>query len=274
MVRCLSVHAEYRCQNRGDCCTSGWPIPDDLGGLLPMTAQGCAFHNAAQYRCEIQAAQGHHALPLACRQFPRVSVTDPRGASVTLSHYCPTALSRLETFAGELAIVTDAAAFPAGGEYVGLDARTSLPPALTPHVLMDWDSWWEWERLAIELFNCDESPREILQRLSLAVEHARTWKPGQGELITRVREAFEKASFPGPKGPGLHRALLASHAFANWTAHLGEGLRTWLRSLETVVFLLEEGWTMREIDLWLRHFADPRLLARVWSAAEREDART
>ena len=257
-----------------------------------MTAQGCAFHNAAQHRCEIQAAQGHDALPLACRQFPRVSVTDPRGASVTLSHYCPTALSLLETFAGELAIVTDAAAFPAGGEYVGLDARTSLPPALTPHVLMDWDSWWEWERLAVELFNCDEPPREIQQRLSRAVEHARTWKPGQGELITRVRDSFAMAakmtsgvvsrkrlpmSFSprraGPSGPA-ERALLASHAFANWTAHMGEGLRTWLRSLETVVFLLEEDWTMREIDLWLRHYADPRLLARVWSAAEREDART
>ena len=27
------------------------------------------------------------------------------------------------------------------------------------------------------------------------------------------------------------RAFLAAHAFANWTAHLGQGLRSWLRSL-------------------------------------------
>ena len=68
----------------------------------------------------------------------------------------------------------------------------------------------------------------------------------------------------------LTNVFLAAHVFANWTAHLGEGLRTWLRSIETVLFLLEVGWTMPEVDLWLRHYADPRLLARVWSKAECE----
>ena len=314
-VRCLSFHATYRCRNSGDCCTSRWPIPDDKGGFLPLNARGCAFHNAEAHRCEIHAALGHDALPLACRQFPRVSVNDPRGVSVALSCYCPTALGMLETLTGEIAIVENAPAFPPAGEYVGLDARASLPPALRPDVLMDWDSWWEWERRSVGLCNRDETLRQILRRLSAAVEHVRTWRPGQGELIDRVREAFVTATTsPGPEGPGLQtilnagherpglqtilnagpgrpglraiwragpsgpadssgpadRAFLASHAFANWTAHLGEGLRTWLRSLETVVFLREAGWTVREIDLWLRHFADPRLLARAWSAAERE----
>jgi hypothetical protein len=69
----------------------------------------------------------------------------------------------------------------------------------------------------------------------------------------------------------VHLRFLACHAFASWTAHLGSGLRTWLRSLETVVFLLENGWTIREIDLWLRHYADPRRLAASWSAAELHD---
>lgn len=289
MTRCLSFHAGYRCRNCGDCCTSGWPIPDDQGGLLPVTARGCAFHNADAHRCEMHATRDHDALPLACRQFPRVSITDPRGVSVTLSLYCPTAQAMLEAFNGSIAIVEHAPAFPPRGEYVGLDARTSLPPALCPNVLMDWESWWEWERLSVELCNLDESPREILARLSIAVEAVRTWRPGHGELIERVHTAFEQAASSarsqgpgfqtmetphtiwraGPSGPA-ERAFLASHAFANWTAHLGEGLRTWLRSLETVVFLLEEGWTVREVDLWLRHFADPRLLARVWGAAERD----
>jgi hypothetical protein len=284
MVRCLSVHANYRCQHSGDCCTSGWPIPDDKGGLLPMTAHGCAFHNAGLHRCEIHAADGHDALPLACRQFPRVTVQDPRGVSVTLSHYCPTARGLLSTYAGPVTVVDDAPAFPADGEYVGLDARASLPPSLCPDVLMDWESWWEWECLSVELCNLNETPRQIVARLSVAVEHVRMWRPGQGELIDRVHEAFRTAltnptnlTPPHEQNPTnlpnrshLTNRLLASHAFANWTAHLGEGLRTWLRSLETVVFLLEEGWTVREVDLWLRHFADPRLLAKVWSTVERD----
>ena len=66
------------------------------------------------------------------------------------------------------------------------------------------------------------------------------------------------------------RRFLAAHAFGSWTAVLGGGLRTWLRSLETVMFLIDQDWTLREIDLWLRHYADPRLLARVWSTAESE----
>lgn len=288
-VRCLSFHANYGCRNSGHCCTADWPIPDDNGGLLPRTERGCAFHNADAHRCEIHAAHGHDALPLACRQFPRVTLTDPRGVCVALSCYCPTALSMLETFSGPIAIVDDPPAFPPHGEYVGLDARTSLPPALCPNVLMDWDSWWEWERLSVDLCNLEETPRQILARLLVAVEHARTWRPGQGELLERVQEAHSLARTADARElrSGLnssnrvpiscsvaqelrHRRLVASHAFASWTAQLGGGLRTWLRSLETIVCLREIGWTISEIDLWLRHFADPRLLAKVWSVAERD----
>ncbi len=63
---------------------------------LLATAHGrCVFHDPAG-RCAIHSALGHDALPVACRQFPRVSVTDPRGVSVTLSHYCPTAAALLD----------------------------------------------------------------------------------------------------------------------------------------------------------------------------------
>jgi hypothetical protein len=27
LVRCLSIHASYRCRDSGACCASGWPIP-------------------------------------------------------------------------------------------------------------------------------------------------------------------------------------------------------------------------------------------------------
>ena len=212
VVRCLSFHAHYRCRHSGDCCTARWPIPIEpdalarvrarfvngppipdapstLPSVLPLDSHGCAFHDAAARRCQIHAALGHDALPLACRQFPRVVVDDPRGVSVALSAYCPTARAEILDGTGDITIVEAPAAFAADAEYVGLDARTSLPPALCPDVLFDWDSWWEWERLSVALLNTDAEPRALLARLRVAVEHARTWRPGQGPLLDRVREA-------------------------------------------------------------------------------------
>ncbi|MBP6715705.1 MAG: hypothetical protein KA205_02510, partial [Acidobacteria bacterium] len=241
--------------------------------------------------------RGHDALPLACRQFPRVSILEPRGVVVTLSCYCPTSRAMLSIADQPVTIVENPRAFPTSGEYVGLDARTSLPPALCPNLLMDWDSWYEWERLSVELWNLDEPLRQILDRLSIAVESVRTWRPGQGELLDRVRDAHAGARTNAPEhlstrapehqstrapshqapAPSHPRTLapshlfLCCHTFASWPAHLGAGLRTWLRSLETVVFLLEQDWTIAEIDLWLRHYADPRLLARVWSQGEHDN---
>jgi hypothetical protein len=77
---------------------------------------------------------------------------------------------------------------------------------------------------------------------------------------------------PSPSGtataPAVARRLLAAHAFANWTAHLGRGLRTWHRSLEAVSALLASGYDVRQTDLLLRHLADPSELAEIWSRAE------
>jgi Fe-S-cluster containining protein len=84
-------------------------VPTGTEGAPPLLARvngRCVFlddpENAGDAptpepgRCRIHAALGHEALPLACRQFPRVTVEDPRGVSVTLSHYCPTAAGLLE----------------------------------------------------------------------------------------------------------------------------------------------------------------------------------
>jgi hypothetical protein len=233
---------------------------------------------------------GHDALPVACQQFPRISIIEPRGVSITLSCFCPTALAMLDEAdqtpesggLTERIRIIDAPALATAAPD-GLDARTSLPPALRPDVLMDWDSWWEFERRAVDLCNREEPLRAILARLSAIIEQIRPWTPGDGELMARVCEAFERdgddARGGGDSrgGVGAHSALrlrrfLACHIFANWTAHLGSGLRTWLRSLETVVFLLEEGWTISEVDVWLRHFADPRRLVAAWRDAERGGA--
>jgi Fe-S-cluster containining protein len=338
-TRTLSFHANYRCHHSGACCTSNWPIPveaDRLGRIRAAMASGalrpphagagetfievagapldapvllataderCVFYDAGARRCSVQRAMGHDALPLACRQFPRVSLRDPRGVSVTLSHYCPTAAALLDAD-GVATIVSDPAAFPSDGEYIGLDATTSLPPLLRPDMLMDWDSWWEWERLSVELLASCNNAALGLARLAAAVENARSWSPAEGTLLSRVRSAFDHAQavtiVPGrwtdgdivvrrqeiaaaipaelqPTTDGVKRStvsdgvvtrLLASHAFANWTAHLGRGLRTWLRSVEAPLALIQSGLDVRTVDLWLRHLVDPKRAAESWSEAE------
>jgi Fe-S-cluster containining protein len=341
-VRCLSFHSTYGCRERGACCTAGWPIPveDDRAEaieaslrsghlttptltsrpllsepdghwpatvihLLATNEGHCVFHRATgDGRCAIHRSLGHRALPLACRQFPRVTVTDPRGISVTLSHYCPTALDHLGATTGAH-IVENAVAFPADGEYVGLDA-TGLPPVLRPGMFMDWDAWWEWEALGIREIARSESVDDALAILRAAVEDTRTWSPGDGALIDRVRDAFDSARRrplhrqarsvasvldaamaavpaalrPDPLLPGaagnaqtsmhVRRNFVLAHAFANWTAHLGEGLRSWLASVEASdVLCVDAGLGPARTDLLLRHLAHAEHLADAWSLAER-----
>ena len=340
MTRVLSFHAAYGCRESGACCTAGWPIPvetavlrraeaavadgrlaglpappfprppgapADTPAILATMGGACVFHaTTGVHRCGLHRALGHATLPLACRQFPRVSVTDPRGVSVTLSHFCPTAAARLDT-ASSIAIVHGAPAFPADGEYVGLDMRGALPPALRPDMLMDWDSWWQWETEAVALIDTAVAPAEAVARLAMAVEHVRSWTPGTEPLSARVRAAFDAAANTAsptaalgdaddvragileavPKAfapqaeaalqrtvprvsPRAHLAFLAAHAFASWTAHLGDDLRTWWHSLETAHVLLDAGVGVREADLLLRHLADPHALARAWGSPKKK----
>jgi Fe-S-cluster containining protein len=341
MTRSLSIHATYRCQRTGACCTSNWPIPIEAdrlarlrvalasGALRPSTEVPDCFHAppdappdtpallatvdhrcvffdaAAGRRCRVHEALGHDALPLACRQFPRVVVRDSRGVSIVLSHYCPTAAAMLDLDAA-VTIVESPPAFPIAGEYEGLDVRGAFPPLLRPGVLMDWDSWWDFERCAVEfLGNSGDTATATLARLARIVDHVREWQPGNGTLDDRIQSAFAGdqaiisdpraidsadaraaeviAAIPSelnapdvarpnesgsPRVRAVHR-FLAAHAFANWTAHLGLGLRTWLRSIDAADALLRTGRTFRETDLILRHLADPKILAERWSAGER-----
>jgi hypothetical protein len=269
---------------------------------LPVAQGECVFHGHRPDGCEIHRALGHAALPLACRQFPRVTVRDPRGASVTLSHYCPTAAGMLG--AGRpVSIAQHPDGFPADGEYVGLDADEALPPRLRPDMLMDWESWWTWERLAVDTLASSRDAGEGLARLRGAVEHVRSWRPSEGPLAARVEGAFQApplfhatsaqsrqariaevaatisadlrpASLPdyrvGLPSEAVRLEFLIAHAFANWTAHLGPGLRTWLRSIEAADAMIAEGAGVGTADLWLRHLADPWSLAEVWAKAEED----
>ena len=267
------------------------------GGVptLRHTDGRCVFRDAAGRRCRLQLRHGHAALPLACRQFPRITVIDPRGPSITLSHYCPTARALLAS-TSDFAIVDTAPAFPAGGEYEGLDVSAALPPLLRPDMLMDWVSWWHWETLAVGLFAADDDLQRVLGRLHVAVEAVAGWRPGDGGLDAAVSTAFARArtsavnwrppaiddvvedvveaipegvTFDRPEpgaapAPAILRRYLAAHAFANWTAHLGTGLHAWLRSLEAA-YVLASHFGIRQADLWLRHLTDSQVLAQRWS---------
>lgn len=344
-TRCLSFHQTYGCRRSGACCTSSWPIPveaDRLARLRAALATGelravspvsadrlfaesagapadapallgvdhgrCVFFDAAGgHSCRVQSALGHDALPLACRQFPRVSVVDPRGTSIALSCYCPTAAALLDTD-GPVSIVSSPQAFPEAGEYVGLDARDTWAPLLRPGVMMDWDSWWRFEAHAVTLVGTvATTPEDALARLAFLVELVDSWGPGAEPLVSRIDAAFDSASSicatrrpfdpakrdalvacvnaaipaelrepteprepsepskpseprePGePSEPALVR-FLCCHAFANWTAHLGDGLGIWLRSVEAAYALVASGLTIREADLRLRHLVDPKV---------------
>jgi hypothetical protein len=76
------------------------------------------------------------------------------------------------------------------------------------------------------------------------------------------------ASGPARTTPGATARFLAAHAFANWPVQLGQGLRTWLRSIEAAHVLVQAGQDVREADLWLRHLADVNHLAQTWSEVE------
>jgi hypothetical protein len=316
VVRTLSFHAPYRCANSGVCCTSGWPIPvesdrvDIVVGhlpakyqtrpltLLPLEEHRCVLHDATLARCRLHEAAGHEALPLACRQFPRVTVVDPRGASVTLSHYCPTARALLDDDAA-IAIVEDAERFPTSAEYEGLDVRGPWPPLLRDAMLMDWSSWWLWEARSIAVIaDFDGTPELALGALANAAAQVRRWRPVDGPLDEAIDRAFEaarraprqwtvaadvtqgwmaalQASVPAglrsgvrpslPAPPPTARVLsryLAAHAFANWAMHLGGGLDAWLASIQ-LAYVAALTYGIGDADLLIRHFADPRETAAI-----------
>jgi len=285
----------------------------DAAAIITTTAAGCVFYRGhGTARCEVHRVLGHAALPLACRQFPRVVLRDPRGVSVTLSHYCPTAAALLDTDS-PVSVTLDAAAFPPAGEYVGLDAAAALPPLLAPGMLMDWESWWELERQSVAwITRAGPTCRDAVDRLAAIVDAIRPWRPADGPLIQRVTRAFETESTSSTPAPvlGLDRAsrlrdiaagipdawtahapllewsgalgdvtppsdavvrrFVAAHAFASWTAHLGQGLRTWWRSVDAALLAIESGLDVGRADLVLRHLADPDALARAWSRSEQE----
>lgn len=290
-VRCLSVHAAWACRHSGACCGAGWAIPIEAHLIAPLRAAGldpgpagaiptrpggeCAFFEAAGGRlCAIHRRAGPALLPSACRHFPRVVVNDPRGASVTLSHFCPTAAALLFD-APPLRIVEAPPRIALDGALEGLDATDVLPPLLSPGLLMDWDGYSAWEEEAVALFDADDrSPEDAARTLAAATDSAARWTPRAGPLAEFVRECFAaaRADLPGHGGdrwggfaPAVN-AFLAAHAFASWAAHGQVGVRAIPAAVSAALLALRthmrrhpaitrEALTdaIRDTDLRLRH---------------------
>ena len=301
---CLSVHATYGCASTGACCTTPWPIvitreqrtalearrllpagtrrggspaaddePDLLLGRQPDGA--CLFYAAhGSRKCRIHRDAGPALLPTACRNFPRVTLHDPRGTFVTLSHACPTAASLLLR-PGRIAIVPAPRNLTIDGQVEGLDARTVLPPLVRPGMLADPAGYGEWEHQGIAaLDDAAYGPAEALAIIADATRALTGWAPAAGALRAAVRMAFTDARVracgartAGESDPFARsvKAYLASHLFASWSAYQDGGMPGVLASLRTAFAAVDRRFTrpgefvdaVRTADLGLRHAAAP-----------------
>jgi hypothetical protein len=206
-------------------------------------------------------------------------------------------------------IVAQPAGFPADAEYDGLDAARAMPPLLRPDMLMDWDAWWDIEARAVELIAleppavalgrlrlaveaiCQWAPARgpLGSRVRASFDRARIadvlpFAPSADEIRLRIDEVvaatptpvaeehaatLDPTAGPGAPTPAVLSRYLAAHAFANWQVQLGQGLRTWLRSIEAASVLATD-LGVRTSDLWLRHLADPGQLAKDWTRYDRD----
>jgi hypothetical protein len=151
---------------------------------------------------------GPEALPSACRQFPRVVTLTPLGASVTLSHYCPTAAGLLFRDDVPLAIVSDAPAFPPSWPYDGLAARDALPPLARPGVLMSWPSHARFEAHAVATLAREElTPEAALAVLGATAERLRSWSGRCARSVgAEGSHPPRRPAAPAPGGRGGFRA--------------------------------------------------------------------
>jgi len=252
LTRALSIHADYRCQNTGVCCSSGWDVPVEPGieeGLREALAGGSlrapaaascfrpvaglphgarvVFQNDDRGRCvflgsgdrplcSVHHQLGPGSLASACRDFPRIVTLSPLGVSITLSHHCPTAAGLLFSEQNGLAIVRDPPAFPSSRPYEGLDARESFSPLLRPGVLMGWDAYARFEEHAVATLARDElSPEEALGLLVARAEAARGWRPEDGAFDGHLERCLREAPFVQVERPSRAESLRAWRVVAS-----------------------------------------------------------
>ena len=221
---CLRLHAAYRCQHAGACCTAGWAIPmeepalarvqkkfagrahtlflsDHVGqsvgqpAILARTPGGdCVFFERdGGNLCVIHRDLGPESLPVACQHFPRVVLQRPRDTRISLSHFCPTAAKLLRSpGADAFEIVAAPASLALDGRAEGLDARDTLPPLLRPGMLMDEDGYSAWERRCLEILGRgDRTADQAVAVIAAATGALQSWRPGGVTLSATVDREFD-----------------------------------------------------------------------------------
>ena len=255
--------------------------PDEIAGILSVRENGhCVFFEAGEPGCSIHAVK-----PAACVHFPYVCLIDQRGAHVTLSHYCPTAASLLFESDAPVDIVGGPAPI-AGDSVEGLDARESLPPvSKDPGRLMSLDELDAWQRDQVANAKIDEYQPDDVALFDLArgaVPAPWTWP----EAPPQVEAMWW--SLVAPKWHFFNDALTryaAAKAFASWSLYMGNGVEAAMQTARIAAAVLrieaarQCGWfgrdldreslteAIRQADLLLVHYADPRALADATSAS-------
>jgi Fe-S-cluster containining protein len=204
-VYSLSIHATYRCQHSGVCCSSDWDVPvelpifrsldemlrserlrvaappahdtsplvtgedlpDDAAAMLARTEDGrCVFFDGGSRLCVVHRDHGEPSLPATCRHFPRLAVRDARGTFISLTHFCPTAAGLLFRDDVPLEIIASPPAFPPR-DYEGLEVDADAwPPLLHPRMLMDLDGYTAWEcHMVARCASLDRLPESVLATL-------------------------------------------------------------------------------------------------------------
>ena len=168
---------------------------EDATLALDETGACVFFDRGAGRLCAIQSHLGHDALPVACQQFPRVTLADDRGYHVTLSHFCPTAASLLFEPGDRPVEIADASrAFPEASLAPGLDARGQWPPLLRPGVLSTFASWTRWERYLVEALGAGgNDPFDAVRAVSETAAELAAWTPRQGPLDEHTAACLDRA---------------------------------------------------------------------------------
>ncbi len=229
-VRCLSIHANYRCAHSGTCCRTGWHLPvapdalvfltnalesgalrtsrstdddrpfqapndapRDVAAIVAADSSGACVFLDSDTRCAIHRQLDIGRLPVPCQQFPRVSVLGPDHTSVTLSHYCPTAARMLVDSPADLRIVRAPASLLTAGSLDGLDVRDAIPPLLRPGTLMGWPEYERWEHHLVHTLNRDElTPEQAVRALVDDAEAVRGWAADVASLGEHLEEICER----------------------------------------------------------------------------------
>jgi hypothetical protein len=178
--------------------------PEDTPSVTAVRSGGaCAFFEPVSHLCAIHRQVGHSLLPVACQQFPRVSLQDERGIFVTLSHFCPTAAALLVDDKEDLRVVEGPPAFPADFPYDPLDARDALPPLLGPRVLLDPETYDRWERQIVAILARDQlTPECAVDLIASLADALRAWQPGELSLARHFDLAVERVMSQRTPAPG------------------------------------------------------------------------